>query len=145
MTHSNERWLSGQSPKHLPVGIDRKSLNSLTSVINLKLLGKGKDFFVFVFVFMCIEILNLCSGILALYLFFLPCSIPVHIFVPHIKKVSIWIQARKYHSPHSLIPGGKGSDRRTDILHIPLVSSKPVTDFGIRVLIPLLVATLTAT
>ena len=46
MTHSNERWLSGQSPKHLPVGIARKSLNSLTSVINLKLLGKGKDFFV---------------------------------------------------------------------------------------------------
>lgn len=84
MTHSNERWLSGESPKHVPVGIYGKS-NLLTSIINLKLLGKGKDCF-FVFVFMYIEILNLCSGILALYLFFLPCSIPVHIFFPTSKR-----------------------------------------------------------
>lgn len=40
-------------------------------------------------------------------------------FLPHIKKVSIWVQVKKVHRTHvSLIPGGKGSDVRADILQV---------------------------
>lgn len=104
------------SPRLAAVEIQRKSL-TLTFVVNLKLLGKVKGFFVLMY----IEILNLCSGIFAFYLFFFPVEFLYTLSSPHQKGKCM----DPGHSPQSLLPGGKGSHRRTDILHIPLECQNP--------------------
>lgn len=63
---------------------------------------------------------------------------------PHQKGEHMDLGQKVHTPPVSLIPGGEGSDTRTWST-FPLVSSKLFTDFGIWVLTPLLVATLTAT